>query len=336
MGETSSTARPSNWHRLWSKWHRVWPGLVPFAHPVIYYAIIGSSVHYLLPLDQTWPHLEVENFKHEGLDLISNDMHGRFLFGSATALARFVSLAAIIIALRILFRELGSWKKLTFAFVGAALVGMSLGYAFATQDPSVLRIVYAPLQVAENAGVTSRGTLEKVIAILMTSMCLGGVAITVLTVAASAIAIRAGPGELTVDRLRQRMFHFQLIISVAAVLLIFIVLSQKLLLAWLQGLMTSEAAKPFAVLANGYAGHAGVSATIVIACASLPAIVSLNADMRSAAAAATKNGLSTEREWLRKNQLEFATAAGFLAATTTAAPMLTSPIVDILRTLLGS
>jgi hypothetical protein len=329
MGETSTTARPS-------KWHRVWPGLVPFALPVIYYAIIGSSVLYLLPLDQEWPTLDVGNFKHEGFEVISNDMQGRFLFGTATALTRFVSLAAIIIALCILYCELGSWKRLAVAFIGAALVGMSLGYLFATRDPLVLRMVYAPLQVAENVGATSRGTLEKIRNVLMTSMCLGGIAIIVLMVAASAIAIRAGPGELTAERLRQRMFHFQLIISVAAVLLVLIVLSEKLLLAWLQGLMTSEAAKPFAVLANGYATHAGVSATVLIACASLPAIVSLNADMRNAASAATKNGLSSEREWLRKNQLEFATASGFVAALTTAAPMLTSPVVDILRTLLGS
>src|SRR5262245_40788704 len=336
MGETSSISRPSNWHRLWSNWHRMWPGLVPFALPVIYYAIVGSSVLYLLPLDQKWPSLEAENFKHEGFDVISNDMQGRFLLGTATALTRFVSFAAIIIAARILLRELGTWKRLAFAFVGAALVGMSLGYVFATQDSLVLRMVYAPLQVAENAGATSRGTVEKVSTVLTTRMCLGGVAIVILMVAASAIAIRAGPGELTVERLRRRMFHFQLIVSVAAVLLVLIVLSQKLPLGWLQGLMTSEAAKPFAVLANGYASHAGVSATIVIACASLPAIISLNADMRTAAAAAAKNGPSSEREWLLKNQLEFATTSGFLAAISTAAPVLTSPIVDILRTLLGS
>jgi hypothetical protein len=32
----------------------------------------------------------------------------------------------------------------------SALVGVSLGYLFATQDSLVLHIVYAPLQVAEN------------------------------------------------------------------------------------------------------------------------------------------------------------------------------------------
>jgi hypothetical protein len=336
MGETWTTARPSNWHRLWTKRCRLWPALVPFALPVIYYAIIVSSVFYLLPPDQDWPRLEVENFKQEGFDVISNDVQGRFLVGTATALTRFVSLAAIIIALRILFFELGGWKGLVFAVLGAVLVGMSLGYFFATQDSSVLHMVYAPLQVAENAGVTSRGTLEKVITMLVTSMCLGGVAITVLMVAASAIAIRAGPGELTAERLRQRMFHLQLIISVAAVLLVLIVLSQKLLLAWLQGLLTSEAAKPFAVLANGYATHAGVSATMVIACVTLPAIVSLKADMKSAAASISKNGPSSERDWLQKNQLEFATASGLMAVLTTAAPMLTSPIVDMLGTLLRS
>jgi hypothetical protein len=68
MGETSTAARPSKWHRLRSKWYRVWPGLVPFALPVIYYAIIGSSVFYLLPLDQEWPALDVGNFKHEGFE----------------------------------------------------------------------------------------------------------------------------------------------------------------------------------------------------------------------------------------------------------------------------
>jgi hypothetical protein len=336
MGETCTTAPPSNWHRLWTKRHRLWPALVPFALPVIYYVIIVSSVLYLLPPDQEWPRLEIENFKRQAFDVISNDVQGRFLVGTATALSRFVSLAAIIIGLRILFRELGGWKGLVFAFLGALFIGMSLGYFFATQDPQVLRMVYAPLQVAENAGVTSRGTLDKVIKMLMASMCLGGVAITVLMIAASAIAIRAGPHELTVERLRQRMFHLQLIFSVAAVLLVLIVLSQKLLLAWLQGLLTSEAAKSFAVLAKGYATHAGVSATMVIACATLPAIVCLKADIKSAAAAVTQNGSSNGRDWLQKNQLEFATASGFVAALTTAAPMLTSPIVDILGTLLGS
>jgi hypothetical protein len=63
--------------------------------------------------------------------------------------------------------------------------------------------------------VTSRVTLDKVIVMLMTSMCLGGVAIIVLMAALSAIAIRTSPGELTVERLRQRMFHLQLTTSVA-------------------------------------------------------------------------------------------------------------------------
>jgi hypothetical protein len=85
--------------------------------------------------------------------------------------------------------------------------------------------------------------------------------------------------------------------------------------------------------AKGYATHAGVSATMVIACVTLPAIVSLKADMKSAAASISKNGPSSERDWLQKNQLEFATASGLMAVLTTAAPMLTSPIVDMLGTL---
>jgi hypothetical protein len=74
MGETSTTPCLSNWYRRWSKWHRIWPGLVPFTLPVIYYAIVGSSVLYLLPLDQKCPSLEADNFKHEGFDVISNDI----------------------------------------------------------------------------------------------------------------------------------------------------------------------------------------------------------------------------------------------------------------------
>jgi hypothetical protein len=52
----------------------MWPGLLSFALPVIYYGAIVSSVFYLLPLDQEWPPLQVENFKHEGFDIIANDI----------------------------------------------------------------------------------------------------------------------------------------------------------------------------------------------------------------------------------------------------------------------
>jgi hypothetical protein len=154
--------------------------------------------------------------------------------------------------------------------------------------------------------------------------------------AASAIAIRARPEEGTVERLRQRMVDLQLITLAAAALLVLIVISQKILLAWPQGLLRPGPAEQFAVLANGYTTHSGVSATVLVACIVLPAILSLKDDIKLAAAVATNDGPTRERDWIQKNQLDFAPASVVTTALATAAPMLSGPIIDIVATVLQS
>jgi hypothetical protein len=320
--------------RGWS-WHRLWPGLLPFALPIIYFGIITqSSVFYLLPLDQAWPAVKPEDFKLDSFDRFAHDAGGRLLHGTVTALTLVVSLATIVLALSTLSRKCGLWMALVVPVV--ALFGVGIGNWIATQDPLLAKVVYTPLQVAENAGVIFRGTLEKLKRLHITSMSLSGIAYISLMAAASAIAMRARPEERTVECLRQRMVDLQLITLAAAALLVLTVIGQRILLAWPQGLLQPDIAKQFALLANGFTTHSGVSATVLIACIVLPSILSLKDDIKLAAAAATNDGRMRERDWLKKNQLEFAPASVVTTALATAAPMLTGPLVDIVAAALRS
>jgi hypothetical protein len=131
----------------------------------------SSSVFYLLPLE-AWPAVKPEDFKLDSFDRFAHDAAGRLLYGTVTALTLVVSLAAIVLALGALFRKCGLWMALVVPVV--ALFGVGFGYGIATQDILLANVAYMPLQVAENAGVTFRGTLEKLKLMHITSMCLSG------------------------------------------------------------------------------------------------------------------------------------------------------------------
>ncbi len=332
MTETSR-AEPV-WQRLRRNWHRLWPGLLPFALPSVFYILTLSSSLSLLPPDQPWPAVAAEDFKPAGFARSAHDVEGRFLYGTVTTLTRAVSVGAIGLTLVVLLRRCGVLRGLVFPFIGASLAGMLIGWAIATEDAPLLHVVYAPLQAAEDAGVTMRGTAAKLEAMLFWSMWLGGIAIILFMLASSVLAIRARPEQRSVELLRQRMSDLQLITLSVAALWVVIVTSHKLLLAWPQGLLIDEIAKPFGALANGYAVSTGVTGTLLIACATAPVILSLKADVKSAAAEAGAAGPTAERDWLRTNQLELAPASVLTTILSTAAPMLTSPLIDVAGSLL--
>jgi hypothetical protein len=322
-------------------WRCMWPAAVPFVLPFVFFFIVEATVHYLMPHEhRKGPELKAYDFLSGAFERFAHDVEGRLLFGTSTGFIRVVAMAGIFLALYVLVRTFG-YLIGTVILIASTFIGASFGYGITSENIVLISFVYTPLELAQSTGVVFPGTIDRLKSTVTLSMVIGIGACGALFAGCSAVAVRAAqPKDLTTERLRktterlqERMRYLKFLVLCAAILLVLLIVSTKVLVAWPRGLMNYDEAKSFGALTGALVNHWGAIATGLLLCAGVPALLSVQTDIKRAEEAATKDK-ETNENWRRKNHLEFELMSVLAAVIAAAAPLLTGPTVDVLGVLL--
>lgn len=315
-------------------WRRAWPAIVTFALPGLFVALVlDPTVKFLLPPKGAWTALDVSSFSADAQTRFAHDIEGRLLYGVTSGLSRLAALAAVVLAGIVLVRRFGRAAGVTL-LIAATLLGVAIGKQSERQSDIRARVLEEPLAVAQRVGVVAGGTTQQVQETIVINLTVGIGGTAALLAAFAAVAVPARRDELTARDLRQRMRDLQWLTLCSAAILVLLVVVNKVLLAWPQGLMTADAGKSYGVLAAATANYWGAQGTSLLICALAPALLSLKRDIDQASGTEGKKDQAAIDKWRKENGLNFAPVSVIGAAVTTAAPLLTGPIVDVVGTLL--
>lgn len=322
---------------LWfGYWQRAWPAIVTFALPILFIALVlDPSVRFLLPDVDTRSTLSAASFLTTAYDRFAHDFEGRLLYGVTSGLSRLAAFAAVALAGIVLVRYFGRGFGVVL-LVAATLLGVAIGAR--SGDGTIIRakVLIEPLSTAEDSSVVPQGTTQKVQETILINLIVGIGGTAALVAGFAAVAVPARRSDLTGQRLRRRMRDLQWLTLAGATLLVLLVVVDKVLLAWPQGLMTPAVGKTYGVLAAATANYWGAQGTALLLCALGPALLSLKRDIDRASNADEKTNQPAIDKWRKENGLAFAPASVVAAAITTAAPLLTGPIVDIITNIVHS
>jgi hypothetical protein len=128
----------------------------------------------------------------------------------------------------------------TVILVASTFIGMGVGYGITNENIVLISFVYTPLELAQSAGVVFPGTIDRLKYTVTNSMVIGIGACGALFAGCSAVAVRAAqPKDLTTERLREtterlqeRMRYLKFLVLCAAILLVLLIVSTKVLVAW--------------------------------------------------------------------------------------------------------
>ncbi len=215
----------------------------------------------------------------------------------------------------------------------ASLLGAITGKYLADNEVLLVNVVYGILSTAESSKIIASETVERTHSTITVNMVVGVAGVFSLLTAFSVIAIRARSQELAASRLQPRLNDLQLVTICGALLLVFLVVVGKTLVAWPQGLMGGSGRTGFGHLAASVVNSWGASGTAILLCALLPAFFSLKADIHRAASRESGGNFRNSLDWIQANKLEFAPMPMISTAIVSAAPMLTGPAMDIASSL---
>ncbi len=146
---------------------------------------------------------------------------------------------------------------------------------------------------------------------------------------AGLLAVLAWPVTKSPGALRRRKRALQMTLAVSAVVLTLSVASNRAFYHWPAAMLDEPAAKAYGDMVSMASGYWGLLYTLVLIAAVTPAVMSHRRDVdamaRRKAASPDKIG-----RWIDDEDLRFAPRDGFGAAIAAAAPVLTSPTLDLL------
>jgi uncharacterized membrane protein YuzA (DUF378 family) len=309
-----------------------WPALASFVLPVAFaLVLLDATMRFLLPPLDHWPKFSA--FLAAGLDANVADIQGRMSFSVTSAYVRIIALGAVVIGYVVAKRRFGN-KIAILAMVAATILGGITGKYVAENDLLLVNVVYQILNALEVGKIVAPETLGRTQATVIVNMVVGVAGVFCLLTAFSILAIRARTNELSPDRLRIRVNDLQLVTLCGSLLLIFLVIVGKAIVAWPHGLIAEVGSKGFGQLAGGAVNSWGASGTAMLLCALLPAFFTIKADVERAASRQNAHGPAARQEWIQQNKLEFTSMPAIGTAIVSAAPMLTGPAIDIVGSMM--
>jgi len=160
------------------------------------------------------------------------------------------------------------------------------------------------------------------------AFAVAGVAALVLTFAS--LALRAG-GDRAAFRKRKR--RLQTTLALSALVLTLSVASTYALYRWPLAMLGPGDAKSYVDMISMASGFWGLAYTLILIAAAVPAMISFGRDVNRAAAADGRQGDDINK-WIADGELRFAPREGVAAFIAAAAPILTTPLLDALSSVL--
>jgi hypothetical protein len=305
--------------------------LLPY---IVLFGIYQPSVSNALG-NLNWSALQGVEISTEPLSRFTSTISGLFSLGIANAFLRIAAVASIVMATIVLQQVLGwGWTLRIGAVVGVVSVAVLLVALGSPAKTGYIREVLDMVGLRAGASGVSFGpsprAIDRAIAVNLLALTAGH---NSLLAAFASLAWRAGPGELATDRLQARL-HFLVSVTVmAAILLVCVTAVNKALAAWPQGLMTEPSQKAFGSIGTAIGYFWGTFGTIAVLCALLPPLISLRADIDSAAQTIAKGDANAQAKWKKENGFEFDLKSSLGAVITTAAPLLAGPGIDLISKL---
>jgi hypothetical protein len=167
---------------------------------------------------------------------------------------------------------------------------------------------------------------------------IGGFSLGLMSYAISLISIRPLASDLNVQDLRRRLWALRWAIVLASALLIITVVNVKVLLDWPLSLLENKQATALRTLASSMVFDVALGSTLVIVCFFLPSTVSYYLDVLQYRASHTTLAVAEGRrtDTADDEGLSFAPVASLASGLALLAPLLTSPVIDLLKRLFGS
>jgi len=309
-----------------------WPPLISLLLPVAFALVfLDGTMRFLLPPIEHWP--KFSDFLSPGLDANIADIQGRMSFSVTSTYVRVIAVGAVLVGFTVVTRRFG-YKIATLSIVAAIALGAVTGKYVAENDALLVNVVYQVLRSLETSKVVAPETLGRTLTTVVMNMSIGIAGVFSLLSAFSVLAIRGRSSELSADNLKSRVNGLQLTTLCAALLLVFLVIVGKSIVAWPEGLISEVGRKGFDRLAGGAVNSWGASGTAMLFCALLPAFFVLKKDIARAASKQNRDDPKGQQEWIQSNKLEFAPMPTIGTAVISAMPMLTGPAMDIVGSIL--
>ncbi len=282
--------------------------------------------------------------------LLSVQLGAAYRFGLASAGLTLAAIAALLAAgVGVLLVMPGRVFWLGLA-VALALLGAYVGYTQQWSNP--LRQVVAdcpdfdpasamtcPLNRAAASAATgnvfSQTTLENAQFLVSWSAVVGMIASGVLVACFAALAFPIGNGVEAPLELRRRRQGFFLILGLAAVLMSFAVATTHAFYGWSATLVQPPAAEQLQAIASMAASYWGFVFTVVLLVAAGLSAAALGDEIRRAAEARPElTPPQTRKEWLTQQELAFDPARSLAALMLSVGPLVTSPLLDALKSVI--
>lgn len=275
--------------------------------------------------------------------LTAEALAGRYGYAGASGFLYVAAAAALLLAGAIVMQT-GGVALLGFGFlffVAVALTVANLPTAYENGGRLLLDVLF---DKADASGLfdTLRASLvdpafkisKAAKSLVWTNTFVGLVPVGMVLLAFAGLAIRAPENELNRQKLKWRQKALKGLIVVSSVILVIATFASKVLLDWPLKLVTEAQAKALQPLASSLTSHLGITGTIALFAAALPAILAWQEDVERFRQVPVGNGGGAGAA--EPDGLDFATSETITSVIAILAPAVASPLFTNLQAALGS
>jgi hypothetical protein len=171
------------------------------------------------------------------------------------------------------------------------------------------------------------GTRQFVTWLIMTNLWLASVPVGMLCLSLCAASIRPTDESLDLDGLRDRRLVIRWALALAATLFVLSIIGMKVSVDWPLDLLERSQAEALKPIANGLVLYAGANNTLIMIVMFAPALIAYVLDVRRYQALRSGADQTAKVD----DGLSFTTASTVVGAITMIAPLLTGPLMDLVK-----
>jgi len=279
--------------------------------------------------------------------ILAVDLNARYAFAVPSVLMSLSFMAAVVVAFGLVLPQFG--RVAVVLGLLSLPVGASIGYleqyanslrAIVADCTPGLSVTSCPLdQAALRAppGIFfGADVLAQVRFLASVNSMVSVAAIVLIAVCCFFIARTVPASQIDTDYLARRRMGLEAMLTVVAPILVFSVATTHGFYHFSSALMLPPASDAYRLLASAGTTYWGAVYTTVLLVIAVPAAVSVSRDGRRAAVEALPDGNFAERlEWRKREGVELDLRDRIRLGAASFAPVLTTPILDLLRNSLG-